>query len=136
MWTEFGLNNLVLSLCSNHGFVSYFLSGIKQLQQWTKESLSEKPFCTVKCLIWTETPVGAPFKDIFTKLKWVSRHSRTFGLVHEDLADVTKLLSENHLGYRGPVRILVAGKYFATVHFNRSKYLRSFMFTFQTLFNQ
>ena len=112
MWAEFGLNNLVLSLFSKNGFISCFLSGIKQLQQWTKESLSEKPFCTVKCRIWTETPVGIPFKDIFTKLKWVSRHSRTFGLVHEDLADVTKLLNEHHLGYRGPVRILVAGKYF------------------------
>ena len=59
-------------------------------------------------------------------------HNEKASTFHETLEVGVK--DADNLGYRGPVRILVAGKYFATVHFNRSKYLRSFMFTFQTSF--
>ena len=59
-------------------------------------------------------------------------------LVHEDLADVTKLLSEHHLGYaRTNLRHISGppfGKYFAIVHFNRNKYLRSFYVHFSDIF--
>ena len=94
-----------------HAFdISNFHLGLEEIQMLTKQSLREKPFSTAKGKIWTETPSSIPLEDIYTKLRWVKKHRRTFGLVFEELTDVTKLLNEHQLGYCGPVRVLAVGK--------------------------
>ena len=79
--------------------------------------MREKPFSTVKGKIWTETPNSIPLEKIFTKLCWVKKNRETFGVVNEELSDITELLSEQQ-GIDGPVRILVQGIYFQTFNKN------------------
>ena len=113
----------------------FHLVGIRQLQEWTKESLKEKPFSTAKGNIWTETPKSIPLAKIFTKLRWVEIDRKTHRVTYVNLPDITKLLSNPKIAGKGPVRILVIGRiYIITFHMteiNRSqRFLHSFYFTF------
>ena len=91
------------------------LVGLRQLQEWTKESLKEKPFSTAKGKIWRLTPSNIPLHKIFTKLRWVEVDRKTHKVTYMNLPDITKLLSNPKLKGKGPVRILVTGKiYFIT----------------------
>ena len=76
----------------------YIYVGAHQIQDWTKESLREKPFSTVKGKIWTETPSSIPLDKIFTKLQWVKKNRETYGTETEELDDITQILSEGQLG--------------------------------------
>ena len=94
--------------------------GLKQIQDWTKESLREKPFSTAKGKIWTETPSSIPLEKIFTKLRWV-RKEREISSVkildledithfwNEDLRDITDLVTDKKIKETGPVLIGVTG---------------------------
>ena len=93
----------------------YIYVGAHQIQHWTKESLREKPFSTVKGKIWTETPSSIPLDKIFTKLQWVKKNRETYGIEREKLDDITQILSGGQLGTNGTVRILVEGKCFTTI---------------------
>ena len=88
------------------------LIGLRQLKEWTKQSLREKPFSTAKGKIWTENPSSIPLKEIFTKLTWVKTCRKTHGLEALPLCDITQLLNDEQLGVNGAVRILVVGEYF------------------------
>ena len=99
--------------------------GLKQLQEWTKQSLKEKPFSTAKGKIWTETPSNIPLEKIFTKLRWVEIDRKTHKVTYVNLPDITKLLSNPKLEGKGPVRILVIGKlyyyYYLILSCNRNQ---------------
>ena len=89
--------------------------GLAEIQTWTKESLKEKPFCTAKGKIWTETPSSIPLDKIYTKLRWVTKSRETYGVQTEELSDITQLLSEQQLEDSGSFRILVQGEHFRLV---------------------
>ena len=93
----------------------YVYVGASQIRTWTKESLREKPFSTVKGKIWTETPSSFHFDRMFTRLQWVKKKRETYGIETEELDDITQILSEEKLGTNGTKRILVEGKGFATI---------------------
>ena len=84
----------------------YFDVGASRIRDWTKESLREKPFSTVKGKIWTETPSSIPLDKIFTKLQWVKKNretygtemEETYGTEMEELDDITQILSDEKLG--------------------------------------
>ena len=107
--------NLSKELCQcrrlRHYLYTHQFVGLKQLQEWTKESLKEKPFSTAKGKIWTLTPSSIPLHKIFMKLRWVEIDRKTHKVTYVNLPDITKLLSNPKLKGKGPVRILVTGKY-------------------------
>ena len=106
------LRNLKNCFCrrSRNYLCAYQFVGLRQLQEWTKESLKEKPFSTAKGKIWTLTPSSIPLHKIYTKLRWMEIDRKTHEVTYVDLPDITKLLSNPKLKGKGPVRILVTGK--------------------------
>ena len=89
--------------------------GLEEIQEWTKESLMEKPFCTAKGKIWTETPSSIPIDKIYTKLKWVTKSRETYGVQTEELSDITELLSGQQAEGNRSFRILVQGEHVSLV---------------------
>ena len=83
---------------------------MREIKEWTKESLREKPFSTAKGKIWTEKPSNIPLQKIFTKLCWVKLNRLTYEVGMEEMSDVTHLLNEQHHGENRPKRILIEGE--------------------------
>ena len=81
-------------------------SGLQTIKEWTKESLLEKPFCTAKGKIWTETPSDTPLDEIYTNLRLVKKTRSKDTVKTEELSEFTQLLSQEN---DGPVRILATG---------------------------
>ena len=86
------------------------LSGVRLIQEWTKGSMRQKPFCLVDNIDWIlSTAPEPPLKKVFTKLKWTRKHRNAYTVEKEDLEDITQVINENELQETGPVRILVQG---------------------------
>ena len=88
---------------------SYFQQGLQTIRKWTKESLLEKPFCTAKGKIWTETPSDIPLDEIYTKLRVVKKVRNIDTVEATALEDLTQLFNQEN---NGPVRILATGNFF------------------------
>ena len=86
-----------------------FDSGMSKIQEWTKESMKTKPFCLAVSKDWTEQPGKLDLREIYTKLVWKKKQRKACMVEQEDLKDITKILSEEKLEDKGPVRILVQG---------------------------
>ena len=97
-------------------FLLILNKGVKEIKEWTKESLRAKPFSTAKGKLWTETPSSIPLEKIYTKLSWLKKRKEEHVIVKEELSDITELLGDQqlkqqHLEEKGAVRIGVKGKY-------------------------
>ncbi len=103
------ISTFLFEICWNT--IANCFEGLKKLQAWTKQSLSEKPFATAKGKIWTLTPDHIPLKKIHTKLSLVQKERETDEVNRVPLSDITQLFSEETL-QRCPsecTRILVTG---------------------------
>ena len=109
------LNSSQRSVCNIRMKNDFIFTGVKQIQQWTKESFLEKPFSTAKGQIWTKTPSSVPLKQIFTGLQWLKKERDGQIVKSEELSDITQLLNEQQpkqqeLKGKGFARMGVKGK--------------------------
>ncbi len=82
-------------------------SGLAQIQEWTRQSLREKPFSTAKGKIWTMSPNFIPLEKIF--LIFLLQKDRGISDVRKvPLSDVSQLFSQD-LAMSACERILVTG---------------------------
>ena len=86
-----------------------FETGREQIQQWTKESLQEKPFCTIKGKMWTDIPDNIPLEKIYTELQLMEKNEQPSGVKKTELSNVAELLGKENLIQSGPVRIGITG---------------------------
>ena len=86
------------------------IKGVQKLQEWTKQSLRDKPFSTLKGKIWTETPSTVSFQKIYTKLSYAKKSREPYGPVAENLGDITEILEEQEFNQLSSIRILIQGK--------------------------
>ena len=86
-----------------------FISGLNEIQELTKQSLRNKPFCLAVGKEWEEKQRKTDLRDIHTKLSWNRKHRKARGFKQTELDDITQILNEEQLGEDGPVRILVQG---------------------------
>lgn len=93
----------------------FFSSGLQDLQQWTRQSLLEKPFSWTQGKLWTETPSSRPLVDIYTELYIIHGHKKKTRFPWERRAennavsDITQLFGRVELPTDCP-RILVTGE--------------------------
>ncbi len=86
-----------------------FLTGLKNIQEWTKRSLQQKPFATAKGKIWTLTPSYMALEQIYTQLSLV-RKKRGIGVINKlPLGHITQLFSEETTD-EPCSRILITGR--------------------------
>ena len=101
-----GGRSLHLSFCFLH-------SGEQDIQQWTKQSFTSKPFSQVHIKDWTKKKINfASITKVYTETKWtrVDRSGFQAGLVKTgNLTDVM-MAKEKELGPERPLTILVKGK--------------------------
>ena len=83
--------------------------GLNEIQELTKQSLRNKPFCLAVGKEWEEKQRKMNLRDIHTKLSWNRKHRKARGFKQTELDDITQILNEEQLGEDGPVRILVQG---------------------------
>ena len=83
--------------------------GLNEIQELTKQSLRNKPFCLATGKEWEEKQRMMDLRDIHTKLSWTRKQRKTSGFEQTELNDITQILSEEQLGEDGPVRILIEG---------------------------
>ena len=89
----------------------FFASGLNEIQELTKQSLRNKPFCLAVGKEWEEKQRKMDPRDIHTKLSWTRKHRKASGFKQTELNDITQILSEEQLSEDGPVRILVQGRH-------------------------
>ena len=89
----------------------FFASGLNEIQELTKQSLRNKPFCLAVGKEWEEKQRKMDLRDIHTNLSWSRKHRKASGFKQTELNDITQILSEEQLGEDGPVRILVQGRH-------------------------
>ena len=90
--------------------IYFFISGLNEIQELTKQSLRNKPFCLAIGKEWEENPRKTDLRKIHTDLSWSRKHRKAHGYVTENIHSITDVLSEDDLGEGGPVRILMQGK--------------------------
>ena len=90
--------------------IYFFISGLNEIRELTKQSLRNKPFCLAVGKEWEEKQRKVDLRDIHTKLSWTRKHRKASGFKQSELNDITHILSEEQLGEDGPVRILVQGR--------------------------
>ena len=90
---------------------SLYFIGIDQIRQWTKRSLSRKPFCLIADKDWTNRPRKVELREIYTKLIFVSKHRKSSGVEEKLWDDTPELFQHIGLGEDDPVRILMQGIY-------------------------
>ena len=95
--------------------------GLNEIQELTKQSLRNKPFCLAVGKEWEEKQRKMDLRDIHTKLSWTRKHRKASGFEQRELNDITQILSQEQLGEDGPVRILVEGKNYKTESGQESK---------------
>ena len=83
--------------------------GIEKIQQWTKRSLSTRPFCLIAHKDWTDRSSKIDLRDIYTNLIWATKHVKFAGVERKYYQDMTKLFQEIKLGEDNLVRLLVQG---------------------------
>ena len=87
----------------------FFISGLNEIKELTKQSLRNKPFCLATGKEWEEKQRKTDLRDIHTKLSWKRKHRKASGFKQTELEDITQILNEEQLGEDEPVRILVQG---------------------------
>ena len=65
--------------------------GIEKIQQWTKRSLSTRPFCLINHKDWVEKSSKIDLRDIYTNLIWATKHVKVSGVERKYYEDMTKL---------------------------------------------
>ena len=95
--------------------IQNFVTGLKDIQLVTRQSLRTKPFCLALGKDWTLRPSTLDIRKIYTNLSWTRKHRKAYTVEEEDMKNITQILSEEQLGENGPVRILVQGTEFAFV---------------------
>ena len=85
------------------------VTGLKDIQMATRESLRKKPFCMALTKDWKLRTSTVDLRETFTNLSWTRKHRKVYTVEREDLKNITQILSEEQLGDDGPVRILVQG---------------------------
>ncbi len=85
-----------------------FFPGMKDIQEWTRQSLREKPFSTAKGKIWTLTPSHIPLETIYTQLNLVQKERDIDLVAKEQLSDVSQLFDHKVMNMAA-ARILVTG---------------------------
>ena len=88
-----------------------FLIGIRDIKQWTRESLTEKPFSTAKSKIWTETPNSIPLGEIYTKPCVVKKERKIDKVQPVDMVDITQIFGNSD----SPPRILTIGTFYCMI---------------------
>ncbi len=91
-----------------------FPTGLKNIQEWTKRSLRQKPFATAMGKIWTSTPTYMALEQIYTQLSLVQkeRNAAATEIRQVPLNDIIQLFSAEVLTDTTdgpPSRILITG---------------------------
>ena len=87
------------------------LTGHSQIREWTRESLLDKTFTTVKGKIWLEkTSNSIPLDKMYTKLSLVKKQ-REFDdkTTTEPLSDISQVLRGQDAESKSSLRILASG---------------------------
>ncbi len=77
---------------------NFFQTGwesIQKIQEWTRQSLREKPFSTAKGKIWTMTPSHIPLGKIYTQLNLLQKMRGICNIKTAPLSDVSQLFNPN-----------------------------------------
>ena len=84
-----------------------FHQGLTEIQELTKQSLRNKPFCLAVGKEWEEKQRKMDLRDIHTKLSWTRKQRKASGFKETKLNNFTQILSKEQLNDDGPVRILI-----------------------------
>ena len=88
------------------------LTGQSKIREWTRESLLDKTFTTVKGKGWLEkTPNNIPLHKMYTKLSLVKKH-REFDdkITTERLSDISEVLLGQDAECPSSLRVLASGE--------------------------
>ena len=81
-----------------------------EIQRWTKQSLSTKPFCLVADKDWMNRSSKIDVRKIYTNLILTTKSKELSGVQEKLWDDTTALFKDIRFGKDDPIRILVQGK--------------------------
>ncbi len=74
-----------------------YITGLKQIKAWTKESVQTKPFNLAIGKEWTTNPNTFPLEETFTELHYMMKYRKPSSVEYKTLPNIFNLFNEESM---------------------------------------